>query len=170
MEKSLRIINQMQREGLFEKYAIGGGIAALFYIEPFATFDLDIFIILSGNSGLFVSLAPLYEWLKKRGYKAIKEQVVIEGIPVQFIPVYNDLLKEAVLNAVKKKYKNTTTFVLRPEYLIAIMLQTNRPKDRERMIRVLEQTDISYEFLEQILNEHNLLTTYFDFRRKFYAS
>jgi len=51
----------------------------------------------------------LYEWLKDKGCNTVKEYIVIEGIPVQFIPVYNDLVKEAVLNAIKKKYKNTVT-------------------------------------------------------------
>ena len=45
MEKTIGIINGMREEKLFEQYAIGGGIAAVFYIEPVMTFDLDIFIL-----------------------------------------------------------------------------------------------------------------------------
>ena len=82
MEKTLKVINQMRAEGLFSKYAIGGGIATLFYIEPIATFDLDIFIIISETPGLLVSLSPLYDWLTQKGYKAEKEQIIIEGIPI----------------------------------------------------------------------------------------
>jgi len=170
MEKTLSIINQMQGKGLIEKYAIGGGIATLFYIEPIATFDLDIFIILSEDNRSLVSLSPLYKWLKGKGYNTLKEYVVIEGIPVQFIPVYNDLIKEAVLNAIKKKYKDTVTFVLQPEYLLAVMLQVNRPKDRVRILRLLEEADISDELLEQILDKYNLKQEYLEFRRKFYES
>ncbi len=65
MEKTLHLINKMQKEGLFQKYAIGGGIATLFYIEPVATFDLDIFIILSDETESLVSLSHLYQWLQK---------------------------------------------------------------------------------------------------------
>ena len=32
MEKAIQVVNQMKSEGLFSSYAIGGGIAALFYI------------------------------------------------------------------------------------------------------------------------------------------
>lgn len=168
MEKTLSVINSMHKQGLFQKYAIGGGIATLFYIEPVATFDLDIFIILPENKALLVSLSPLYEWLKDKGHKPVNEQVVVEGIPVQFIPVYNELVKEAVLNAVEKKYEKIRTFVLRQEYLVAIMLQTNRPKDRERVFKMLDECEISKELLDQILERHGLKNAYSDFRRKFY--
>jgi len=170
MKKTLLIINQMQEQRLFEKYAIGGGIATLFYIEPIVTFDLDIFIILPENQKLLVSLSPIYNWLKEKGYEALNEQVIIEGIPVQFIPVYNELVKDAVLNAVEKKYEHTTTYVLQPEYLLAIMLQTNRPKDRDRILKLIADAEVSTKLLDQILNKHNLKTEFSEFRRKFYDS
>ena len=69
MEHTLNIIHLMQQEGLFTTYAIGGGIAALFYIEPITTFDLDIFVILPGSSERVISLSPLYAWLEKKGYR-----------------------------------------------------------------------------------------------------
>ncbi|MFO7891013.1 MAG: hypothetical protein R6V04_11805 [bacterium] len=169
MEKTLHIINQMHKQGLFKQYAIGGGIAALFYIEPFATFDLDIFLLLTKESESLISLSSLYQWLKKKGYKTIKEQIVIEGIPVQFIPAYNELVNEAVLHSIKKKYKAETTFVLRPEYLLAIMVQTNRPKDRDRMLKLIEETEISNKLLEKILNKYNLKNKYTAFKKKFYG-
>lgn len=65
MEKALRIINQMHKEGVFKNYAIGGGIAAVFYIEPIATFNLDIFIEIENTSGILL-MSPIYEWLKKK--------------------------------------------------------------------------------------------------------
>jgi hypothetical protein len=33
------------RSGFIKAYAIGGGIAATYYIEPVLTYDLDIFFI-----------------------------------------------------------------------------------------------------------------------------
>ena len=167
MEKTLKIINQMRKDGLFSHYAIGGGIAALFYIEPLTTFDLDIFIILPEQKSPLVSLTPIYKWLKKRGYKAEKEQITIEGIPVQFIPVYNDLIEDAVKDAAEKPYKKISTYVLKPEYLVAIMLQTFRPKDRERLVRFFEQAKISEKILKPILEKHKLVPVYNKFRRNF---
>jgi hypothetical protein len=169
MENTLKIINKMQSEGLFASYAIGGGIAALFYIEPVTTFDLDIFIILPEATGPLVSLAPLYAWLKKNGYKPENEQVVIEGIPVQFIPAYNELVKDGVLNALDKKYGQTSAKVLRPEYLIAIMLQTFRPKDKDRLLKFLGEADISVESLNTILAKHGLKQNFDNFKGQYYG-
>ncbi|MBM3285721.1 MAG: hypothetical protein FJY81_07585, partial [Candidatus Aminicenantes bacterium] len=85
MDKALRAINELRKSGFIRAYAIGGGIAATYYIEPFLTYDLDIFFI-PKTEGLDV-LSPIYRELKKRGYSLEKELVIIEGIPVQFIPV-----------------------------------------------------------------------------------
>jgi hypothetical protein len=78
MEKAIQVIKKAQDEGLFSSYAIGGGIAALFYIEPVATFALDIFIIMPESSSTLISLSPIYSWLESRGHKpSIEEKVKI---------------------------------------------------------------------------------------------
>ena len=168
MKKTLQIIDRMHKEGLFKKYAIGGGIASLFYIEPIATFDLDIFVILPESEEVLLSPSPLYDWLSEKKYKLVKEHIIIEGIPVQFIPVYNELVIEAVLKAVRKKYEGISTFVLKPEHLMAIMLDTNRAKDRERIIKMLDEAEISAALLKTILNAHGLIKAYNNFRKKFH--
>ncbi len=165
MEQTLKIINLMQKEGLFQTYAIGGGIAALFYIEPITTFDLDIFVILPESSELIVSLSPLYTWLEKAGYSPCHAQVLIEGVPVQFIPIYNDLIKEALHNAVERTYGNTVTWVIGAEYLMAIMLQTYRAKDKDRLAKFMDQADISMKSLISILKKHHLKDKFERFRR-----
>ena len=111
MEKTLKIINEMQRDGIFKKYAVAGGIAAIFYIEPITTFDLDIFVILDEDKAKIISLDPIYQWIDRRGYEVQNEQIIIEGIPVQFIPVYNPLINKAVENASEIKYKNIVVYV-----------------------------------------------------------
>ena len=89
MERVLQVINRMQADGIIEKYAIGGGIAAVYYIEPYQTDDLNIFIPVSAVTvdevGL-LSLESIYSYLAKLGYKAVKEGVLIEDWLVQFIP------------------------------------------------------------------------------------
>lgn len=44
MEKTLRVLNALEREGIVRCYAIGGAVAAIFYMEPFLTYDLDVFV------------------------------------------------------------------------------------------------------------------------------
>ena len=169
MERTIHILNRMREEGVFQSYAIGGGIAALFYIEPLTTFDLDVFVLLANGPSPLVSLSPIYSWLQQRGYTPRGEQVVIEGIPVHFIPAYNPLVVEAVRAAVEKPYANATARVLAPEYLMAIMIQTGRPTDRERLMRFLEEAEISSELLERILTEHGLKSALESIRRSWHG-
>jgi hypothetical protein len=44
MEKALRVISRMHKEGVLKEYAIGGAIATIYYTELFATNDVDILI------------------------------------------------------------------------------------------------------------------------------
>jgi hypothetical protein len=154
MEKALRVIEEMACLGIIKAYAIGGGIAATYYIEPVLTYDLDIFFI-PPREGLD-ELAPIYEFARSRGYVDQAEALLIEGFPVQFIPAYNDLVREAVAEAATLKYRDVEAKVVKAEYLVAIALQTGRAKDRERVARLLEADVIDRALLARILETHGL--------------
>jgi hypothetical protein len=156
MEKTLKIINELKDKGIIIDYAIGGGIAALFYVEPFLTYDLDIFIIIKEEKKDLISLKDLFEYLKSKGFLFKGEHIIIEGIPVQFIPV-NELEKEAVENGRFVKYKSVNTKVIEPEYLIAIFLKIGRRKDIERIEKILNLDIIDRDKLQKILIKFNLL-------------
>ena len=157
MEATLAVLNDLEREGLYSRYAIGGAVAVLFYAEPFLTYDLDVFVLLPGfDAGSLVDLTNLYDRLRDRGYVPEKEAVLIEGIPVQFIPAYNPLVEEAVYQARETLYRGVTTRVLRLEHLIAIMLQTGRPKDRERLAAIIDQVSPDKDYLRSILDRFGL--------------
>lgn len=166
MEKILKLIKELKEKKVLKDFSIGGGIAALYYIEPLLTYDLDIFFVPIEDS--FDVLAPIYRYLKEKGFKAKKEHVLIEGVPVQFIPVYNDLVKEAVQYSDEVKYGRIKTKVLGLEYLIAIMLQTFRPKDRERLVKVFEEAKIDLKLLKRILKKYGLYDKYVQFKEKYF--
>jgi hypothetical protein len=90
----------------------------------------------------------------------------MEGIPVQFIPAYNELVNEAVENAYVLNYDNVPVRVIAPEYLIAIMLQVNRNKDRERALRFFEEYQINETKLQRILKDHDLMNSYSNFNNR----
>src|SRR5436305_999856 len=113
MEQTLQVINKMKEDSVIENYAIGGGIAAIFYVEPFFTEDLDIFFAASGTGSALDFLSPIYEYLTKRGYKAEGVMVNIEGWPVQFLPLYSPLIEEAVEQANETEYGQTHVRVIR---------------------------------------------------------
>jgi hypothetical protein len=163
MEKALRVIKDMARQGIIKAYAIGGGIAATYYIEPVLTYDLDIFFI-PASEGLDV-LATIYEYTRERGFSAKAEAILIEGFPVQFIPAYNDLVREAVENAATLKYRDVEARVVTAEYLAAIALQTGRAKDRERLVRLLEDAVIDRAVLGRILDYFGLTDKFKKFEK-----
>jgi len=166
MEKTLMILNKLEADGLITKYAIGGAIAFLFHAEPVLTYDMDVFCFLPEGNAKLITLEPIYSYLKAKGYREDKEHIIIEGLPVQFIPAYNDLIVEAVTEARETRFKKTPTKVVRPEYLVAILLQTDRPKDRARLPQLLEQADIDARSLATILKRHGLESKWQKIRRQ----
>jgi hypothetical protein len=167
MKETLKIINQMVKDGVIEEYAIGGAVAAIYYLEPFDTADLDIFVQVNATGGDLMILAPIYQYLNEQGYKAKDEFIHIEGIPVQFLPVFNPLTAEAVEKAETIKYARVTTRIMRPEHLVAIMLDTGRPKDYLRISIFLEQGVVKMRQLQTVLKRHGLMNKWRDNEYRF---
>lgn len=167
MERTIQVINTMKEDGVIENYAIGGAIAAMFYIDPFNTEDLDIFFAIRGAEGELGFLSPIYEYLTARGYQAEGVMINIEGWPVQFLPLYKPLIEEAVENAIETDYNETPVRVMRPEHLVAIMLDTGRPKDYARITRFIEAGTVDMESLTDILSRYDLETKWRDNRWRF---
>ena len=156
----------MVKDGVIERYAIGGAVAALFYIEPINTNDLDVFFHVKDLSAELDILSPLYEYLSDLGYRGKGEAIDIEGWPVQFLPIFNPLLEEAVEQAKEVRFQRTTTRVMRAEHLVAIMLQTGRLKDHARIAQFIEHDVIDQKQLTDILVRHGLIKNWELHRKK----
>jgi len=157
VKRTLQVLNEMERDGVFTRYAIAGAMAATFYVEPLLTFDLDVFVVLPQTPGGLLTLAPLYDALRARGYSEQENECIrIEGVPVQFLPAYNALLEEALKEAQEIMYEDVPARVLRSEHLLAICLQTGRSKDRERVRILREQAKLDQNFLADVLRRHQL--------------
>lgn len=164
MEKTLNVLNQLEKEGLIERYAIGGATASLFYMEPFLTYDVDVFVFLPKSKGKLILLTPLYHYLKNQGYREDREHVLIEGIPVQFIPAYDELVEEAVREAREVKYKEIKTRVVPLEHLAAIMLKTGRAKDKTKLKMLMEQTKWDEKKFKSVITRHGLAEKWKQFK------
>ena len=158
MQKILQVLNTLERNRVLCRYAIGGAMAATFYAEPVLTFDLDIFIRLPDMTDPDLTLAPVYEALRRWVYAEEAECITIEGVPVQFLPAFNALIEEALSEALGTRYEQTPTRVLRTEHLIALAVQTGRDKDRQRARLLREHAFIDTAYLPAILPRHNLET------------
>ena len=157
MKRTLQVLNELEKQVVFSRYAIGGAMAATFYTEPFLTFDLDVFVVMPQTTGGLLTLAPLYDALRARGYSEQEDEcIMIEGVPVQFLPTYNALLEEALNDAQEIMYEDVPARVLRSEHLLAICLQTGRSKDRERVRILREQAKLDQNFLADVLRRYQL--------------
>src|ERR1700729_2509809 len=93
----LRAANELAAANLIEDWALGGALAAIYYIEPFTTYDADIFFI-PRDKGLSAGIPMIYEYLRSRGWQVEGEHLAVRGFPVQFLAGHR-LTEEAVQEA-----------------------------------------------------------------------
>lgn len=168
MEKIFAVINQMEADGVISRYAIGGAVGAIYFLEPFLTQDIDVFLTFSVTpGGLIVSPAPIYEYLAARGYMPEREYIRIEGWLVQFLPTEKALYAEALAQAISGDMDGVRVRVFTAEHLMAIALDTGRPKDHARLIQFVEAAVFDPSKLDAILRRHGLLDKWARFEQRF---
>lgn len=156
LENTLHALNQMVEARIVSGYVIGGAMGVLFYTEPFHTDDLDIFIAFPDPQPLILTLDPIYNYLKAKGYPVKEEHIIVEWMAVQVLPVYDALVAEAANQALTKKVGSESVRVMRPEHLLAIMTTLSRPKDKSRIPMVYSQAPLDKALLKDILKRHGL--------------
>jgi hypothetical protein len=167
MKKVFQLLNQMVHDGEVPNYAIGGAIGAVFYVEPFATQDVDVFVMMETEPSGLVTKIPGWDYLKERGYSEMRgEAVVVEDWPVQFIPVSNHLEEEAYLNAAILDFDGEPVRVVLAEHLVAIMLKAGRMKDLARVQMFLSQEAVDLEILLDIIRRHELEKQWTNFQNR----
>jgi hypothetical protein len=137
--ETLRALNRLKKTGLIRNYAIGGGYAVNYYLEPILTYDLDIFLLMDTDEEFFA----LYRYFRRARYKIENVYIIIKKTPVQFLPSsIHPLINEAVRKAKRIRVKDVSTKVLAVEYLIATLLLAFRPKDKMVIPHLLELADM----------------------------
>jgi len=170
IKEVIQAINQMQADGVIERYAIGGAVGATFYLEPVATLDVDIFVAFRSAPGnLLISPRPIYDHLKARGGTVEGEYIVIGGWPVQFLPPTGPLAEEALAKAVEVDVEGTPARVFTAEHLAALALQTGRAKDKARLLQFVEAGALDVARFQSILERHGLVDAWQRFERQFLA-
>jgi hypothetical protein len=175
VRRTIEVITTLAERGAFRSYAIAGAVAALNYIEPTLTDDLDILISVADferhKSGLIL-LTPIEKSLKEMGY-ADRSDVgfMIEGWPVQFLPVASPLDEEALKEAVEIEIDSSSqpplkARCLRAEHLVAIAIKVGRLKDLARVQAFLEQKAVDLLALKRILVRHGLMDNWLSFCSK----
>ena len=150
----LRAANGLVESKLIEDYAIGGALAAIHYVEPFVTYDADIFFI-PADKGLTAGMPAIYARLKSQGWEVDREHLLLKGFPVQFLAAQG-LTGEAVREALSIVFEGVPTKVFRAEHVVAVAASVGRKKDLARIEQMLEQATLDQTLLEKILQRHKL--------------
>jgi hypothetical protein len=102
------------------------------------TYDFDVVCHFPG-AGTLIDPSRLFAELRRRGFTFGQEdRILIEGVPVQFIPAEPGLLEEALGQALPVVIEAVPTRVLRLEHLMANLLRLHRPKDRAKLALIAE--------------------------------
>jgi hypothetical protein len=171
VEKIFAIINQMEADGVIRRYAIGGAVGAIFWLEPITTKGVDVFVGLPTAPGsMLLTLAPIYRYLQTRGFSPEGQFILIEGWAVEFVPPGTPLVEEALAQAVVRDVNGVPTRVFTAEHLAAICLQVGRPKDHDRVIRFVETGVLDAAPFEAILQRHDLMDRWRKFQETYLDS
>ena len=150
----LRAANELVSVGLIQDYALGGAIAAIYYVEPFTTYDADIFFVAKDKT-LSAGIPEIYAHLQSKGWRVDREHLLVQDFPVQFLAA-SGLTEEAVRNAKPIEYEGVPANVFRPEYIVAIAASVGRHKDLARIDQMLEHAEIDRTLLDDILTRYSL--------------
>ena len=150
----LRAANGLVAAGLIEDWALGGALAAIYYVEPFTTYDADIFFI-PADKGLTSGIPAICAHLQSQGWQVECEHLLVRGFPVQFLAA-SGLTEEAVREAERIDYEGVPAKVFRAEHIIAIAASVGRAKDKARIELLLQQADLDKTYLEKLLQRHKL--------------
>jgi hypothetical protein len=149
-----RAANGLAAAGLIEDWALGGALAAIYYVEPFTTYDADIFFI-PKDKGLTAGIPAIYAHLQRQGWQVEREHLLICEFPVQFLAA-GELTREAVHEAEKINYEGVPAKVFRAEHIIAIAASVGRAKDKARIEQLLQQASPDKTYLADVLRRHKL--------------
>lgn len=171
LRKAIEVVAKLAESGAIHRYAIAGAFAAMNYIAPTLSDDLDILISIedfeSRQSGLIL-LAPVEKALAELGYSDRTDLgIMIEGWPVQFLPAASDLDQDALNSAIEIEIGSPggpplRVRCLRAEHVVAVAIKVGRLKDLARVQSFLEQGAVDLVLLKQVLQRHGLMR---DWRR-----
>lgn len=172
---TIEVVVHLAEKGVIGNYAIAGAVAALNYIQPKVTEDLDILVSVSAfqqqKSGLLL-LGPIESALAEMGYKErLGVGIVVEGWPVQFLPVSSPLDEEALDQAIELDIGTTgdpplKARSLRAEHIVATALSLGRFKDYARIEDFIDQGALDFQAFKGVLERHNLTGKWRDFLAK----
>ena len=149
------LLNTMREAGVILDYALFGAAAQMRYTEPVATFDADVLVAIPTPERLDI-LKPLYEFCARLGWHPEGEAIRVGSWPVQFIPVFSPLTREALEQAELAEFEGVPFRVVSACHLAVIALSVGRPKDYARILALLDAKAVTRETVAEVAARHGL--------------
>jgi hypothetical protein len=161
-----QLLEEMKTAGVVQSYALFGATAQMRYTEPVATLDVDVLVAVPSPERIDV-LAGIYEFCAAKGYAPEGEAIRVGAWPVQFVPVFSPLTREAMEQAETADFEGLPIRVTRADYLAVIALSVGRAKDYTRILALLESGSIGREDIERLVGRHGLLEAWRRYVKRF---
>lgn len=166
MDRVAVLLNMMVEQGIIADYAVFGAVAQMRYTEAVVTLDADILVALAEPDKLDV-LSPIYAFCRERGYLPEGEAIRVGDWPVQFIPAFSKLTREAIRDAETGDLDGIPLRVIRADYLAVIALSVGRGKDFARVLALREAGAVTDKEISDLAMRHNLTSEWNLFKERF---
>jgi len=166
MKEIAKLLGEMVEAGIITDYALFGATAQMRYTAPVATVDADVLVAVPGPEKLDL-LSPLYAFCASRGYVAEGEVVRVGEWPLQFMPVFSQLTREAVEQADTVDFEGVPLRIVRADYLAVIALSVGRAKDMARILGLLESKSVTPDAAGALARKHGLADAWSRFEARF---
>ena len=166
MRELAQLLNDMQAAGVIESYALFGAMAQMRYTEAVATLDADVLVAVPSPERMDI-LAGIYEFCSRRNLSAEGEAIRVGAWPVQFVPVFSPLTREAMEQAETADFEGVPLRVVRADYLAVIALSVGRAKDSARILALLESLSVTRDEIGGLASRHGLSEAWRRFEARF---
>ena len=166
MKQVAQLLNDMIACGVIRNYALFGAMAQMRYTEAVATLDADVLVAVPSADRMDV-LAGIDGYCKEQGFENEGDAVRVGAWPVQFMPVFSPLTREAMENAEIADFDGVALRVVRADYLAVIALSVRRGKDYARILALLESLSVTREQIAQLAAKHDLSQAWQQFEARF---
>ncbi len=166
MRAVARLLEEMRQAGVVTACAVFGATAQMRYTEPVATFDVDVLVLVPDTDRLDV-LGPLCDFCRRRGHEPQGEAIRVGEWPVQLVPAWDTLTREAVEQADTVDYEGVPLRVVRASHLAVIALGVGRAKDHARILALLESGSVTAPDIAGLAARHGLEQSWLRFAARF---
>ena len=166
MKRVAELLNAMLDARVICDYAVFGAVAQMRYTEAVVTLDADILVAVPDETVMDV-LTPIYRFCRARGYLPEGEAVRVGNWPVQFIPAFDVITRDAMANAETADFEGISMRVVSAVYLAVIALSVGRPKDFARILGLVESGATDPDAVAGLAGKYNLIQNWVRFKSRF---